>query len=961
MPAVYEVTSEQVDAIESGGYAGQVRFAVCPRVVVFQAEVDETITGSVFFSFGWDNATVGAYTDVNPGQTFYITETDDPDELRTPLFQGRVTQSPSATVFYCNEASFNLLQGYIVTVMDAYEILQKPRSGALVDGYLTFQKVPPCIKNMEVFYYVEDDTEGTFEFNPVGQAMEQGATIDSYHWTIPGAVYDTGDADTQNIVVTVPAGHRWAFLDVTDSNDVVQRLIFEILVCDRDDTDFMFMAHDAVQLNSELETGLNVSTTFFDGVENLLNRTRCAILAFDDYRDGTPGFSRIMFVGYIIQENTDVTGDERSSTLSQTQFELQSFAAIAAQLPVPSLAIRNVASPSAWEQINLPTTQRTAWHIIARYTTLGELCPIDWLFTDSTWFGDEMDLEATTLLESVNRIAEEIQARLVFFPQGDAALEINANALSEADRNALPGLLASGSITNSHLFNYKLPVPYYRTVGQLQVGFASFQTGGAVAFKLDALAPAVAHGEGNETPIIPAQLLPSDLTQAESIEEAKRRIGDLFEYLNPPTVLPLTFHDGWRFLTVSSRVWLTFDLPATENTRGIPITGDERWLLLSLSMRWDPRGTWDITGTARKESFGGLAQVSATISPNTIETPVPVLPAQSDYDAYPPDGTLNYLTNDPAEAARQPYSGYTLSQFNPMPTEDAANSADNQPGPNCCIIRPALNFKSSATRTTPRSTGVGELYAVTVKGFAQIATDGWQSHRNLVNAQDDFVPVSPFGTWTSGTGFVPGNGSIPGPAFIRAVFIQQTIPATTLTSVKVTFTLTKGSYSAVTPVAAIFLNGSLVASVNPADITDGVNKTLTWSGSMAGVTQIGLQITTSYQLSAVYSGDCAITSMDAAGSGTDPYTGEPGGNVFGDAFYQWVGEDGAAELYPSNRGLRVNSAALSVPPEYNENHEYTFLYTGDGNQTPFRYELEDYSGAQNKALYMRVCGANMGT
>lgn len=950
MPAVYEVTSEQVDAIESGGYAGQVRFAVTPRVVVFQAEVDETITGSVFFSFGWDNATIGAYADVNPGQTFYITATDDPDELRTPLFQGRVTQSPSATVFYCNEASFNLLQGYIVTVMDAYEILQKPRSGALVDGYLTFKKLPPCIKNMEVFYYVEDDTEGTFEFNPVGQAMEQGATVDSYHWTIPGAAYDTGDADTQNIVVTVPAGHIWAFLDVTDSNDVVQRLIFEILVCDRDDTDFMFMAHDAVQLNSELETGLNVSTTFFDGVENLLNRTRCAIVAFDDYRDGTPGFSRIMFVGYIVQENTDVTADERSSTLSQTQFELQSFAAIAAQLPVPSLAIRNVASPAAWEQINLPTTQRTAWHIIARYTTLGELCPIDWIFTDSTWFGDEMDLEATTLLESVNRIAEEIQARLVFFPQGDAALEINANALSEADRNALPELLASGAITNGHLFNYKLPVPYYKTVGQLQVGFASFQTGGAVAFKLDAIAPAVARGEGSETPIIPAQLLPSDLTQAESIEEAKRRIGDLFEYLNPPTVLPLTFHDGWRFLTVSSRVWLKFDLPATENTRGIPITTDERWLLLSLSMRWDPRGTWDITGTARLETVGGLAQVSATISPNTIETPVPVLPAQSDYDAYPPDGTLNYLTTDPAEAARQPYSGYALSQFNPMPTEDAANSADNQPGPNCCIIRPALNFKSSATRTTPRPTVVGELYAAAVKGSAQISSSAWQQHTNFTNEDGDFLPDDNYSgvtsAWIDGTGWTKG---VVGEVAAVDIHFVLDAPTSDVTAIRFLYDVeVPANVNVVLRLAGV----EVYADVQPATI--GTGETYVAPGPFPEFDEIVLQCA-----SLDTSGNPVITGYTVEGNNTNPFTGEPGSDLFGDAFYQWA-EDGEAELYPATRGLRVNSAALSVPPEYNENHEYTFLYTGDGNQTPFRYELEDYSGAQNKALYLRVCGPNMG-
>lgn len=118
MPAVSGLTTEQVNTINSGGYGGECRFAICPNDIVFVAEVSQTITNSVFIQFTWDNATEGAYTDVNPGQTFFITETDNPDELRNPLFRGRVTRSPTSTIFYCNESSFNLLDGYIITVID---------------------------------------------------------------------------------------------------------------------------------------------------------------------------------------------------------------------------------------------------------------------------------------------------------------------------------------------------------------------------------------------------------------------------------------------------------------------------------------------------------------------------------------------------------------------------------------------------------------------------------------------------------------------------------------------------------------------------------------------------------------------------------------------------------------------------------------------------------------------------
>jgi hypothetical protein len=72
------------------------------------------------------------------------------------------------------------------------------------------------------------------------------------------------------------------------------------------------------------------------------------------------------------------------------------------------------------------------------------------------------------------------------------------------------------------------------------------------------------------------------------------------------------------------------------------------------------------------------------------------------------------------------------------------------------------------------------------------------------------------------------------------------------------------------------------------------------------------------------------------------------------------GVAGAAELYPATRGLRINSAPVDPPPEFNPNSEYTFVHTGDGNQIPLRFELEDYSQAQNLPLYARVCGEGMG-
>ena len=936
MPAVSELTSDQVNALRSGGFASEIRFAVTPNTVIWQATVNQTITGNSFISFLWDGGLSGSRTNVVVGMTFLITATSDPDELRSPLLRGRVTQSPSATTFYCNESSINLTDGMILTVINSFEILQKDRAGNLVDGFQTFEDLAPLVKNMQAFYYKESAVSASFSFAPTGQAMAQGATISSYAWVIAGATYTTGSAETQNITVTVTAGHRWAYLTVTDSNGVSLLYAFEILVCLRDNTSFMYMAHDDVTINGSIETGWNVTTTFFDGIESLLNRTRCAIVAFDTPKTGaTDLFNNVVFVGYIVQETTEITGDAVSSTLSQTQFELQGFATIAAQLPVPSLPVRNDATPDEWGDMNLPTTQRAISYLLTRYSTLANLCAMDMLVTDSTWFAGEMNFEAGTLLDTVNRLADEINARLIFFPQGDATLEINANFLSDTDRDALPTLLASGNLETQDLYSYSLPVPYYKTVGQVIAGCATFYADGSTPLKLRALAPATARQEGNEQPVVMAQLLEADLSQTDAVSAAKQRVGDLLEYLNPPVNVPTAFLDGWRILTPSTRVWVTYDVAGTDSTRGLPIEPTERFLLQSISLAWSLNGYWDVSGIPRRETQGGLAQVGATISPNQIDTSTPVLPILSDYDAFPADGSLNYDSVDPLDIDLQPFEPFDLSQYTPMTTEDAANAADNTPVGDCAVINPAVKFNSNVSRTTPNSTQLGETYTAYIKGSGRVGGD--------VDVTFDFT-VSDQGFTALPTG-VPNQQGIyhAGEGWGRGVDtlrigIQKDLSAS-FTRAVVTFTEINGFVTIIEypapPYTAITQEFGQTVFDIPYPATPGF--------TMDSGDSVPLSTT------------IRLISLALTG---------PSDEIWADAFYIYrLDDDGVpydVELNPDG-GLLFNGVAVGSPPLFSESHEYEVNFTGIGSPFPFNFQDSDYSNNDNLPLPITVCGPGMGS
>lgn len=158
----------------------------------------------------------------------------------------------------------------------------------------------------------------------------------------------------------------------------------------------------------------------------------------------------------------------------------------------------------------------------------------------------------------------------------------------------------------------------------------------------------------------------------------------------------------------------------------------------------------------------------------------------------------------------------------------------------------------------------------------QQTSDVWSHTIDLADTLDGFV-VSPSGAgaWVPGSGVTTGDY-----ANFRLAQIERTIPATTITSVTMTFDITKGTYEGVTPAITIFLDVVLVASAYPADIPDGTDRTFSWSGVRTGVTSITPGIVTSYDAAPPYSysGSGLLKRLVITGTGTNPFTGLSAGS-----------------------------------------------------------------------------------
>jgi hypothetical protein len=151
----------------------------------------------------------------------------------------------------------------------------------------------------------------------------------------------------------------------------------------------------------------------------------------------------------------------------------------------------------------------------------------------------------------------------------------------------------------------------------------------------------------------------------------------------------------------------------------------------------------------------------------------------------------------------------------------------------------------------------------------------WSCTFDFTVAENGFASVSPWGSWSGGTGYTPGDGTFAAPTLtgIRSIIVEETVTSSSWTSVTMTFDLTKGHFDPTTPVGVIFLNGSIVQSVAEGSITDGTDKTLTWNGSMT-VTAVQLQVVTSHDQSdpITYSGDSTLKSVVITGNDPNPFT-----------------------------------------------------------------------------------------
>jgi hypothetical protein len=952
------LTSPQYDIVLSGGYRAREYLVICPSTVIFAARVNGTPAADVFASFAYDTVTVGAFGDIKEGQAILVGRTSN---IRAAFFRGRARKPAISGTLYINETSDAIQDNDYVWVIDSYDIAEKRRRGPFVDWEIPYHGIPPMIKSADddhplqaAYAVLTDEATAVFDLNVVMQVLTKGAAEGTYLWTIPDATYTVGSDSDPEIQIEVDTPYnQWGRLDYEDDEGNANYFVFTLTAGDPSNPAHTFfrLCHEPVDYSADLDNGYNATVNYWDGVDDLLDQTRVAVVVDETYNGGDAELGNIRFVGYFVDDTGDVRGDEKYGQIQNAAITLAGFLALAGQIHFPSLTIQHSTTPTLFDQIDTPTPVRGAAHVILEHSTLGTIAPFDWGAIDDTYFsGMAMDVPEASLVDAAAILAKKINASFTQNGSGGLVFRRNANFLSIAERDAL-ATVTPDPITLGEGMSFSLKHAHKRRVSSVTVGFEVFDAVAGEMISLKANAPASGGGGGSEHNEFSGQLLAPSSDFQDVLDEAAQRGGDILEYNNPVDTLTINMDDGFGFFSPANDQWHKFDIAAADLPRGVAITTSTRWLCISIAPKLNTRGGRDIQAVFRRETIGGTANIDVSVVPSATDTALEVLPGMPSYGGlWSPAPSINYDTTDPDTT--QPFDANDLSQTLPVPAEQGAEQASGMPPAGCA--RAYTTFKYASNITMGFITVLNAPYTLTIEGSARIRGD-YPGCTDLTATQANWLPRTGFGQYYPGVGL--------GPILITGVWYfgwlkSPEVYSEVITEIELGFnevvngiTVGRGGTRWVQSVASntISLNTTNAPTVLP--LVSNVH---------------GIEVS--------YFPSYISPSTTLRMTHFCMYTATGKMALYADAFYEWnlseaeETEGGVINL-ALRTGLLIDNAQIAVVPPFNPNHVYEGLDLGDfnggtggtGSELQFKFSDTVYSDNELLPFTLTVCGEDAGS
>lgn len=626
-------------------YAGAQLIVLNDNTTIFKAQINQTAFGDSVGQVTYDGVTVGAYTDIEVGQTIFFSHTDD---IRAAYHVGRVRKTPTSSILYIDETSEDLQDDDFAWVLQDWRESEKLATVSSTTYFKdfdeAFRELDPIITNLATVYAgkVTGTPAGfTQRFQPTAIAGTSGGSISSYAFTIEtGMTVTAGDPNTADVTIRFDQGKHWLKMVVTDSGGRTATRWIWVIAYPEALTSVVEQGFGGSTITGDLDSPLTASIKAFDGIDTVLDNTLCAIIDVS-YHAGAETIidSNVRFVGRLRTETGSGRTDENYGLLSEVDFEVEGPAAILGRLKAPRIDILHDTTPTVWDEVNNATYWRAIAHLLQTHTTFLTLHALSFSDTSNDSVFDLWAVGGSDVLSEVNGIAEDWVANAEFHPDGRMAVEQRGPQLDTTGRSALPTIADQGTQDYVEL-GYS--DEHVKAVTVIQGGGGTYITATDKVNPVLSVAPGEAPGEGSSPGKLPGQVLPVNLTRSAAQTEIDRRVGHALAEQNPAPILTVTHPDGYGFIIPSRAQWYTWTLSSDDlMKRGIAFTTATRWLVQSVNYSHDNNtGRKQCEVVYQQETEGQAGQEPEQSAATGVSITIPPIPPFPAFPNFPPPISL---------------------------------------------------------------------------------------------------------------------------------------------------------------------------------------------------------------------------------------------------------------------------------------------------------------------------------
>lgn len=632
-------------------WAGRQFITLCRNTVVFQAEVTSNVLSSSFAQIPYTSVTVGAYTDIEIGETYFLSHTSD---IRDYYYRGRIRGDATASDILVNETSVNVTAGdsiFVVYDFDLWDVLSRMVGTTQYwDWDIAFHTMQPAIVGLQTAYINYDPAGSTYRVAfDVSDSFATDANSTSsltYQFTFVAGTYTVVSGSLATAIVTVDFNtdtENWGKLEVTDSQGVTKTRRFYVRnhgVADPPSLDF-----SGCQITGSLDSGWNATVSAWAGVDDVLDQTFC-VVSNQEYYNGVLGpvsiANNIDMVGRFHRETNEGRGDPTYSYVASVRFEIEGICTQMQRLEEQDLTTIYSNAPTVIDEINNNTPQRSILYYFDEHSTATRL--YDVTFPDGfdiTYLYQYVTNQGGNVLDAVRGIAAQFNANVEFAPDGRIQVVRDTRFLTNKS-----GVPVIADWTTADFTTISLPVDPVSKTGRLDAYGATFNSGVTSPFR--SRAPGSAQGYAAGQASLDNQILRATSDQTAARKELSFRAGQQMAIDN------LTVSQDWKattggyhFLIPSRGQRVTHTLPTSTNVRGRAYTDTDYWQITQITINHNNiDGSREVTTHEELEPPQGDAGDNVPqIAGGTQTNPILLQPL----DPFPalPDDPGNYLPDDP--------------------------------------------------------------------------------------------------------------------------------------------------------------------------------------------------------------------------------------------------------------------------------------------------------------------------